>query len=83
MEGSAFKYEVFFIANMGGQGQQRRCSRGVLVYRPCTTGSCARQPRRKRSSWLTFLADAGSENSLFRCRRCVCCCMSLRRNKRE
>ncbi len=46
-------------------------------------GSCLRQPRRKRSSRLIFLADAGRDRRLLLYRPCARRCALLRRNQRQ
>ena len=53
----------------------------VIACRPCTTGSCLRQLRRKRSAKLIFLADAGRDKRLLFYRSCTLCCEVLRQNE--
>ena len=46
-------------------------------------GSCLRQPRRKPSNRLIFLADAGRDRRLLLYRPCARRCALLRRNQRQ
>ena len=83
MQAGQSKLRCFSFPTWKGQRRQNRCSRGMLSCRPCTTGSCLGQPRRKRSIRLIFLADAGRDRIPLLYRSCTCHCEVLRRNQRQ
>ena len=71
----AVKDGMLFIPHMGRAMSAKtlltRDNNKMLLSRPCTTGSCLRQPRRKRSIRLIFLANAERGRRLLLYRSCA------------